>query len=486
MTALHWRSARDLAGALARREISAVELLDHLAERVARVNPAVNAVVATSFDAARARAREADAALSRGERWGPLHGLAMTIKDSLEVVGMPATSGAPELARHLPARDADAVERLRAAGAVPFGKTNLPLYAGDVQTFNAVYGTTRNPFDPARSPGGSSGGSAAALASGLTPLELGSDIGGSIRNPAHFCGVYGHKPSQGLVPGRGHIPGPPGALAPVDLAVVGPLARSADDLDLALGVLAGPAPEDAVAWRVALPAPRAERLRGLRIAAWLELPGAPPLDAEVAELLARAVDALTAAGARRVELPPPVDPRESHRLYRRLLYGVVGEGLPGAVVARLEQALPALAPDDASAFADLVRGSVGSHRHWRADDEARHRVRARWAGFFRDVDAVLMPVFSVAAVPHDPSPLEARTLTVNGVATPVVDQLFFAGLATLAGLPATAFPVGRTRAGLPVGIQALGPRFEDRTTIQLAREAEGVLGGFAPPPALAG
>ena len=226
MTAIHYRSATDLVRALRARELSAAELLEHFAERCARVNPALNAVVATSFEAARAQARAADAALARGDAPGALAGLPVTVKDAIEVAGMPTTCGAPELAKHVPERHADSAQRLADAGAVIFGKTNTPIYAGDFQTYNEVYGTTNNPWDPARTTGGSSGGSAAALAAGLTPLDLGSDIGGSIRNPAHFCGVYGHKPSYGIVSHRGHIPGPPGQLAPTDLGVLGPLART--------------------------------------------------------------------------------------------------------------------------------------------------------------------------------------------------------------------------------------------------------------------
>ncbi|HEX2483956.1 MAG TPA: amidase [Myxococcota bacterium] len=481
MTALHWRSARDLAAALARGELSALELLEHFAARVERVNAKVNAVVATDLDGARARARRADAARARGEALGPLHGLPMTIKDSHEVVGMPTTSGARELAAHRPVRDADAVARLVTAGAVPFGKTNLPLYAGDFQSYNAVYGTTNNPWDVARVPGGSSGGAAAALACGMTPLELGSDIGGSIRNPSHFCGVYGHKPSHGLVSSRGHIPGPPGILSSPDLAVTGPMARCADDLALALGVLAAPAPEDAVAWRVELPPPRAERLRELRVAPWLEIPGAPPVDAEVTALLSGAVERLAAAGLR-IAPPPRIDAAASTRVYLRLLNAVIAPGLPLEVRRGMEQAYATLAPGDASPAADLVRGAVGPHHAWLVDNEARHRLRAQWAELFRDVDAVLMPVHSLPAFAHDHSPFEARTLFVKGESIHYMAPIFFAGLATVVGLPSTAFPVGRTRSGLPVGIQAVGPRFEDLTPIALARLAEPVLGGFEPPP----
>jgi amidase len=485
VTPLHYRTATELVGALARRELSAAELLDHFAARLERVNPRVNAVVATNLEAARERAAAADRALARGEARGALHGLPMTVKDVLELVGMPTTCGAPELAKHFAERNADSVQRLLDAGAVLFGKTNTPIWAGDLQTYNEVYGTTSNPFDPARIAGGSSGGSAAALAAGLTPLELGSDIGGSIRNPAHFCGVYGHRPTYGIVPARGHIPGPPGTLAPTDLNVVGPLARAPEDLELALGVLAGPRPEDAAAWRLELPPPRRARLREFGVAAWLADPAGPPIAAEVAELLAGAVERIAAAGARvDARLRPAFDPAESHSTYLRLLYGVIGAGFPPELIRGLEQALPGLAPDDHGVFAELVRGSVGTHRQWLADDEARWRLRARWAELFREVDVLLCPIMPLAAFPHDHSPIETRSVDVDGRAVPYFDLVFWAGLFVVAGLPATVVPVGRTRAGLPVGMQVVAAHLEDRTALGFAKHLEGLLGGFAPPPAL--
>src|SRR5690349_15997784 len=240
MSELCLEPAHRLAALLRERAVSAVELLERHRERVERLNPALNAVIASDFDAARERARAADAATARGESWGPLHGLPMTIKDSFEYAGMATVCGAPALAQHRPRASAPAVQRLVDAGAVVFGKTNVPMYAGDVQTYNKVFGTTRNPWNPERTPGGSSGGAAVAMAAGLSALELGSDVAGSIRTPAHFCGVYGHKPSSGLVPMRGHIPGPPGTISDADLVAGGPLARSAEDLALALRVLSGP------------------------------------------------------------------------------------------------------------------------------------------------------------------------------------------------------------------------------------------------------
>jgi amidase len=482
MTTDAYRSVSDLTARLDRGELSSVELLDFLLARIERLDGSINAVVAIDPEAARARARAADAARARGESWGPLHGLPMTMKDSLEIVGMPTTSGAPELASHVPTTNADACQRLIDAGAIVFGKTNLPLYAGDFQSYNEVYGTTHNPWDLERGPGGSSGGSAAALAAGFTPLEVGSDIGGSIRNPAHFCGVYGHKPSWGTVPGRGHIPGPPGALSPPDLAVIGPLARTADDLALAFDLLAGPSPSDAVGWRLDLPPSRHERIQDFRVALWLEQPGRP-LSADVGDRIQSAADRIARAGAKVDDaIRPTIDPEDSHARYLRLLWSVMGAGFPPPVRQMLEQAYAELDPAAQDPNAQMVRGAVGPHRTWLGDNEARHHLRARWAEFFGDVDVLLCPIMPTAAFPHDHRPIEQRTLSVDGRSIPYMEQLFWAGLITVVYLPSTVVPVGLTGEGLPVGMQVVAPYLEDRTALRFARLLEDVVGGFAPPP----
>jgi len=325
----------------------------------------------------------------------------MTIKDSLETEGLCTTCGVPELAQHVPARDATAVARLRAAGAVVFGKTNAPTWAMDVQTYNPVYGTTNNPWDTTRSPGGSSGGAAAAVAAGLTALEMGSDIGGSIRNPSHYCGVYGHKPSWGIVPDRGHLPPPPGTLASTDIGVVGPIARSAEDLALALEVVAGPDEDQAVGWRLALPPPRRGALRDYRVAAWLDDP-ACPVDDAVRGRLEAVVEALRKAGVQ-VETARPVDFAEAFRDYLRLLLPVTTAGAPDAVITALAEHAAQLAPDADDMQARLARFATQRHRDWLAANEKRQHHRARWAAFFRDHDVVLCPA----------SPVTASTLTAT-------------------------------------------------------------------------
>ncbi len=473
--------AAELAAMIRRRELASRELLDHLLARVERLDPAINAVVATDVDAAVAHAAAADEEAATGEWWGPLHGLPMTVKDTFDVPGMPTTAGAPTLADNVPARPAAAVQRLLDAGAVPFAKTNVPIWAGDFQSYNDVYGTTGNPWDPGRTPGGSSGGAAAAVAAGFTPLELGSDIGGSIRNPAHYCGVFGHKPSHGIVPLAGHVPGPPGTHRLPDLAVAGPLARTGADLELALDVLGGPAPGDP-AWKLELPPPRADRLDGFRVAVWLD-DGLCPVDAAAGEVLESAVGTLASVGAKiDADARPPIDPQRSNYVYMRLLQAETGAGFSEPVLAEFRQAAAGLDPNDHSAAAGRVRGTLQSHREWLSADESRHRMRAGWAAFFADADVLLCPVMPTTAFPHDHSPIAGRTVTVNDEPFPYLDQLYWAGLASLAYLPASVVPAGLAADGLPVGLQVIGPHLEDRTPLRFAALAAEVLGGFTPPP----
>jgi amidase len=461
------------------------ELLEHFLARIDRLNSKINAVVTLDVERARHAADAADAARARGTLLGPLHGLPMTVKDTFETAGLRTTAGAPELAQHVPAADAVAVARLRAAGAVILGKTNTPIYAGDAQTYNAVFGTTNNPWDVRRTPGGSSGGSAAALAAGLTGLELGSDIGGSIRHPSNWCGTYGHKPSHGLVPQRGHIPGPPGTLAEIDLATVGPMGRAADDLVLGLDVLAGPDADRAVAWRLSLPPPRRLALRDFRVAAWLDDP-AIPVESEVRDRLEGAVAALRAAGVTVDERArPALSLADAFRDYLRLLSPLMVAGLPPVqwegIVAHADQLDPA-----AQGYDDkFARFATARHRDWLQANEARAGYRARWEEFFRDHDVLLCPVDPVTAFAHDDTqPIGRRTIvSAEGATRPYLDVLGWVGaIGNLCWLPATVAPVGQTPAGLPVGIQIVGPYLEDRTPIEFARRMVDVTGGFTPPP----
>ncbi|HVN85298.1 MAG TPA: amidase [Candidatus Binatia bacterium] len=482
MSDIAFQSATELTAALRAGKLGSRELLDHYWQRVERLNPRINAVVTFDMDRARECADAADAALARGELGGPLHGLPITIKDAIETAGLRTTSGAQAFAAHVPAADAPAVSRLRAAGAVIFGKTNLPTMAMDVQTYNPIFGTTNNPWDLSRSPGGSSGGAAAALAAGLCGLELGSDIGGSIRNPAHYCGVYGHKPTHAIIPQRGHIPPPPGLLSEADIGVLGPLARRADDLDLALSVLAGPDDQRAIAWRLELPPPRRASLREYRVAAWLDDP-ACPVDAAVLDRFHAGVAALRKAGVRVDEQARPgFTLADADRDYLRLVYPVTTAGLPEKQFERLV-GLAATTSSDDSRLARLAHFSTIRHREWLRAHEARERYRAAWAALFRDYDVLLCPIAPTAAIAHDHNPDQnARTIRVNGQERSYWDQLVWAGLVGMALLPATVAPMGRTPSGLPVGIQIVGPYLEDRTPIDFARRLADVVGGFEAPP----
>lgn len=484
MSDLSLRGACELAALIRKREISSRELTDHYLSRIDELNPKLNAVVTLDSDRARKRAGEADKALARGESWGPLHGLPITVKDTFETAGIRTTAGAPMLSGHVPNADAVSVARLRAAGAVLLGKSNTPLFAGDGQTYNAIFGTTNNPWDLTRSPGGSSGGAAAAIAAGLSALELGSDIGGSIRSPAHCCGVYGIKPTHGIVPLRGHIPGPPGALAEADIGVAGPIARCADDLDLALSVLAGPADERKIAWRLELPPPRKSALREYRVAAWLDDPVAP-VDCEVRAPLEAALDSLRRAGVRIDDRArPDIDFTRALRTYVRLLMPLMTSGMPPEQFAELSKQADSAPADSTDPAVAMAQAITLRHRDWLAMHEDRERFRLIWASFFRDYDVLLCPPMAVAAIAHDHSePMEARTIPVNGVPHPYFSALIaWAGLIGMAYLPSTCAPVGATAGGLPVGVQVVGPYLEDRTTIDFARKLGELVGGFKRPP----
>ncbi len=480
MTDLHWWSAHRLATAIRDREVSATEALEHLAGRAEALDGPVNAVVRFDLDRARAAAAAADDAIARGDEVGPLHGVPMTIKDSFQTEGCVTTSGAPELADHVPTADAWPVARLRAAGAIPFAKTNLPIWAGDIQTHNEVHGTTNNPHDLSRTAGGSSGGSAAALAMGFTPIELGSDIGGSIRVPAHYSGVAGHKPSYGIVPAHGQIPGMPGTLTQADLAVCGPMARDVDDLELELDVLAGPDRWMSPGWRLELPAARRRDLAELRLAAWLDDEHCP-VDAPTGRALEGLVGALEDAGATiDADARPGFTLEKADTVFRNLLFAALSGGSRPSALERMADATG----DDP--IDRMRRSTAMRHREWLAHNERRLQIRERWREFFTDFDAILLPVQPRAAIPHDHSePQWARRVEIGGLDRPYLDLFGWTGPAGAGMLPATVVPVGADDDGLPIGVQIVGPYLHDRTTLQVARHVVAVAGG-CPRPALAG
>ncbi len=480
MTELHWMSATDLAAAIRAGDVKSEEALDHFVARIEALDGPINAVVQWDLDRARSAARAADAATARGDDLGPLHGVPMTIKDSFQTEGCITTSGAPELADFVPREDAAPVARLRAAGAVPFAKTNLPLYAGDIQSYNEVYGTTNNPYDIEHVPGGSSGGSAAALAMGFTPIELGSDIGGSIRVPAHYSGVAGHKPTFGIVPAHGQIPGPPGTLTMADLAVAGPMARTVDDLELTLHAIAGPDRWNAPAWRLELPPPRGTSFGDLRLAAWIDDESCP-VDADTRAVLGATVTALRSAGARvDTDARPGFTLDKARQVFLNLLFAALSGGHEKSKIEHM-------ASDTSDTPMGWVRrGTSARHRDWLSDHERRLQLRAMWETFFDDVDAILMPVHPRPAIRHDHSePQMDRSVDIDGVERPYLDLFSWIAPAGLAYLPATVVPVGLSGGGLPIGVQIVGPHLEDLTTLQVGRLIEHAVGPI-PHPALSG
>jgi amidase len=482
MTEIAFQSATALADAIRRREIGSRELLDHYIERIERLDPAINAVVVRDFDRALALADAADAALARGEDLGPLHGVPMTVKESFHLAGTPTTFGFPEFRDNLASSNATVVDRLTGSGAVIFGKTNVPPGLMDGQSWNAVYGRTNNPWDLGRTPGGSSGGSAAALAAGLTGLELGSDIASSIRNPAHYCGVFGHKPSWGIAPQTGHM------LTPVrqatDIAVVGPMARSAADLELALGIIAGPDGEAAKAWSLALPEPRQSSLKDFRVAVVSDDPFAEvdgPVRDQI-EALGRFLEregAEVGSGAR-----PDFDSHAVYIHYMIMLRAAAAAGAPDEEFAEAQARSRGLDWRTREVGLANAYGLALSHRDWLRMNEQRLGMAARWAAFFERYDVLLCPVLATAAFPHSDVPPQQRTLTVNGREVPFENQLYWAGYAGLVHLPASVAPVGLSPEGLPIGVQIIGPRYGDLTTLRFARLLEQSYRAFQPPPGL--
>jgi amidase len=474
-------SAKRLAARLRSRKIGCLELLDHYLDRVERYNPALNAIIATDIPAARKRAKAADRALAKGDVWGPLHGVPMTIKESYDVVGLPTTWGVPDLKDNIAQKDSLAVARMREAGVVLFGKTNVPLMLADWQSYNAIYGTTNNPWDVSRSPGGSSGGSGAALAAGLTGIEAGSDIGASIRNPAHYCGVYGHKPTYGICSPRGHAL--PGRVSQSDISVIGPLARSAADLDIALAAMAGPDAIDGAGYRLTLAPSRKTKLREFKVAVMRD-----DRNAEVDAKVQQRIDALvTFLKKQRVkvseEARPDIETDHAQRVYIALLRGATSGRQSDQDFANNMKLARELPRDDESYRARMARANVMSHREWLGYNEERHRMRLKWAAFFEDYDLLLCPAASTTALPHDQKGERwQRTIPVNGKQVPTTDQLFWAGYSGVAFLPSTVAPIGLAADRLPVGIQIVGPQYGDRTCIAFAQLLEREFQAFAPPP----
>jgi len=478
-------SVGKLSAGLRSRKISASELLDHTIARIETLDQRINALVVRDFDRAKQAAKAADALLARGE-WRPLLGIPVTLKEPFNLIGLPTTWGYPRFKDFMPTEDALVVSRLKEAGAVIIGKTNIPVGLRDFQSYNDIYGTTNNPWDVGRSPGGSAGGSAASLAAGFETISIGSDIGGSIRVPAHFCGIYGHKPSLGLVPLRGYnLPPAPSVPSHGDLAVAGPMARHACDLAVALDVIAGPDEErEGNGYRLALPPARHDDLKNFRVLVIDTHPLMPTGNAvrSVIGQLARRLEKLGANVARTSALLPEL--ATSARLYMKLLSAATSPRASPDAFTQAQRLANSLSPDDHSLQAERARGTVMSHRDWLASDAARLHLQQQWRAFFCEWDVVIYPAAAISAFPHDHSePIEARYLDIDGKAHHYNDVCYiWADPASTCGLPATAAPIDRSSTGLPIGVQIIGPYLEDRTTIAFGKLLEREFGGFIPPP----
>jgi len=453
-------SATQQAAAIQAGKLSSRDLLELYLDRIERVGRDVNAVVTLDAERAREAATAADELHTLGGVVGPLHGLPCTIKDAIATEGIRSTGGSKALADHVPTEDAPAVARLKSSGAIVFGKTNLPEWSADIQAHNELFGTTNNPWALDRITGGSSGGSAAAVAAGLTSFDVGTDIGGSVRIPSHCCGVYGLKPTWGVIPQRGYLDHSRGGTIDVDINVFGPIARAAEDLDLLLTSLAGPEPERAVAWRLELPEAEEHSVADLNIGVWFDDDNAF-VDSEYRALLRTTVDRLADAGARIHDSHPAVDFGEQLGVFMTMIGGAI-----------------------APTLAESAEGDVGpSHLDWLRGDMLRHDLRLVWRQWFEHHDLLLCPAMATAAIPHDHTgTLMERTVELDGQARTHLDLITWLGFIGVLGLPSVVAPIGRTAANLPVGVQIVAPWYHDRRAIRAAHLMANVTGGYACPP----
>ena len=473
------KSASELSQMVVSRQVSSRELLEEAIGRYEAFNPQVNAITGHQIEQARLAADMADEATSRGESLGAFHGLPVTIKEAYDWVGTPSTWGNPEWAANFPNVNSPSVDRLIDAGAIIWAKTNVPFMLGDWQSYNEIYGCTNNPWDLNRTPGGSSGGSAVSLATGMSALEIGSDIGASIRNPAHYCGVFGHKPTMGLIPQTGHTA--PGVEADTDIAVMGPLARSAGDLDQALSVLVGPDGYDATGYRVELPEPTKQSLADYRVGVLLDSP-ACATSTELIGHLQDTIDGLARLGVEVVEATPEIDQNEFFENYLLLLRAANGVSAGDQAFNDAELGHKEWMQGKRT-YRNLVdHASHMTHREWYKLHQQRERYRRDWSTFFEEFDLLLCPAAASTAFVHDhDGERPDRTIEVNGRQEPVVDQLFWAGWSCSVYLPSTVAPVGLVE-GLPVGLQIVAPHLHDRRSIHFASLLEEEIGGFVAPP----
>lgn len=472
-----YSSASEMLAALRARTISSRELVQLHLDRIDERDGALNAIPIRTVDRALAAAAAADEARAAGGD-GNLLGLPMTLKESTLTAGLPQTAGLTVFEGYTPAVDGPIATAVFDAGACLLGKTNIPIALGDWTADSPVYGRTNNPWDVTRTPGGSTGGGGAALAAGMTPLEVGSDIGGSVRVPAAYCGVYGHRPSETAVPRTGSFP--PGTLPNVAalMGVQGPLARDARDLELLFDVMAGPEQGEATAWQLHLPAARHERLADFRVAIMPPVLGVQPSSAmqqRVDELAAF----LRAQGATVGVAMPPLDAEQYYRDYSTLLTAITTQAIPKEM--RAARAAEAAGSDERAKLAEAA-GLVLDFVEFFALAARRETARHAWREFFRDWDVLVSPTVLDAAFPHPEVSFHARRLHIDGREVPYIDNIVYPMWAVFAGQPATAFPAGLSSEGLPLGLQAMGPYLEDRTTLRFAQLLQAEWHSFEVPP----
>ena len=464
------------------KEISSQELLEIQLEHISEHNASINAVITINEDLALKKAIEADEAMQKGENWGPLHGLPITMKDAYEVKDIISTGGSVKWKDHIPASNAVVADRLQQAGAIVFGKTNVPLLSGDWQSYNELYGVTNNPWNTHKTPGGSSGGSAAAVSMGFSSLEVGSDIGGSVRVPAHFCGVYGLKPSYGLIPLLGHLPPPPGILSHQDtLSVAGPIARSPKDIQIALSVLAGTSPLEQKGWKLDLPPARHQKIKDFRVAIW---PNDPFCNVEnaISDAIEGFANQIGKLGATVQETNPGVSLQMNDDIYWNMSMPIIASGFPKSTLEKMKEFLRNSEPNDTNLRVRHARAALLKHKSWLSFNERRLHIKAMWEEFFASFDVLICPVVFTTAFDHNHEPdMYNRTITVDGVDRKYFELTVWPSVATLPQLPSVAIPIGQNAEGLPIGVQVIGPYLEDYTPIAFAQAIEGVCSGYTPP-----
>jgi amidase len=483
------RTASDLARRIAGRELSSQQVVRAFIARIHQVDAAYGAIVLLDAEGALKRAAEADAALARGESWGPLHGVPVTLKDSYSTRGLRTTAGDASLAEYVPTEDAVAVTLLRRAGAIVLAKTNLATLAMDMQTTNALFGTTRNPWNSARTAGGSSGGCATAVALHMSPLSFGSDLAGSIRVPASYTGVYGLKPTRGVVSMKGHVPPRPGEIDGIrTMAVLGPIARSVEDLELALTVLNQPAPGDVppAPLRPARDVPAT--VAGLRIA-WQESLGGVPVSREVAQAMHRTVEALRAAGATVVRAEPAGFSYPRTWETWGALVGMQG-GYDRSNFARWMGSVFASGAVEDIPHQRRILEPISVPGYMVALTTQAEQAEAL-ERFLADYDAWLVPNTPTTAFPHH-APSRSygdfhvydEPLLIDDTPVPyyVATQAYTA-LFSVTENPVVAMPAGLSSDGLPVGVQCVGRRYEDLRLLKVAALLEPLLPALSPPSA---